>query len=70
MKDRIRVTVQVIETEMGTHVWADRYVHELDEIFELQDEVIDGIVSQFQPHSARAEGERARAGISGSVLLH
>ena len=42
---RIRVTVQLIEAKTGNHVWAERYDRELEDIFELQDEITHAIVT-------------------------
>ena len=36
---RVRITAQLIETDTGTHVWAERYDRPLDDIFEVQDEI-------------------------------
>jgi adenylate cyclase len=43
--DRLRVTVQLIDTESDTHIWAERYDRKLDDIFALQDEVTSSIVA-------------------------
>lgn len=43
---RVRVTVQLIEADGGTHLWADRYDRELEDIFAVQDEVTRTIVSR------------------------
>ena len=37
--DRLRVTAQLIDTETGAHVWADRYDRELADVFLVQDEI-------------------------------
>ncbi|MEX0281180.1 MAG: adenylate/guanylate cyclase domain-containing protein [Arenibacterium sp.] len=37
--NRVRITAQLIETQTGTHVWAERYDRLLDDIFEVQDEI-------------------------------
>jgi TolB-like protein/class 3 adenylate cyclase len=42
---RVRINVQLIDAEDGTHVWADRFDRELADIFMLQDEVVGRIVS-------------------------
>jgi TolB-like protein len=34
-KNRVRITGQHIEAEKGTHIWADRYEGDLDDIFAL-----------------------------------
>ena len=40
--DRVRVTVQLIDGETETHVWAERYDRKLEDIFAIQDEVTVG----------------------------
>ena len=41
----LRINAQLIDTENGTHVWAERYDRKLTDVFELQDEVTQTIVS-------------------------
>ena len=43
--DRIRINVQLIDAIKGYHVWADRYDGELDNIFKLQDQFTQKIVT-------------------------
>jgi adenylate cyclase len=42
---RVRVTVQMVETETGGHIWAERYDRDLEDIFAVQDEITQAIVS-------------------------
>ncbi len=42
---RIRVTTQLIDAVSGHHLWAERYDRELEDIFAIQDEIIETIVS-------------------------
>jgi adenylate cyclase len=57
--NRIRVTAQLIDATDGHHVWAERYDRELQDIFELQDEITDAIMQALNPELVRAESERA-----------
>jgi adenylate cyclase len=43
--DRVRVTVQLVDGETETHVWAERYDRKLEDIFDIQDEVTAAIVA-------------------------
>ncbi len=43
--DRVRVTVQLVDASNGEHIWAERYDRELNDIFELQDELCQSIVA-------------------------
>ena len=45
---RVRINAQLIDAKAGDHVWADRYDRELTDIFEIQDEFSDAIVSALQ----------------------
>jgi TolB-like protein/class 3 adenylate cyclase len=42
---RIRISGQLISTQNGEHVWADRHDCSLDDLFEVQDEIVGSIVS-------------------------
>ena len=57
--NRIRITAQLIDAHTGHHVWAERYDRELDDIFDLQDEMSQTIVSALEPELSAAERERA-----------
>ncbi|MEM7224438.1 MAG: adenylate/guanylate cyclase domain-containing protein [Pseudomonadota bacterium] len=41
---RVRITAQLVEIESGKQVWAERYDRELEDIFEVQDQVTRSIV--------------------------
>ena len=43
--ERVRITAQLIEAATGAHLWAERYDRSLDDIFAVQDEVAQTIVS-------------------------
>jgi adenylate cyclase len=58
--DRVRVTVQLIDSETGSHVWADRYDRELGDIFDLQDELTQAIVATLPGRLLVAEEKRIR----------
>lgn len=57
---RVRITVQLIETAGGTHVWAERFDGSLDDVFDLQDEITAQVAGALQPSIRLAEIERSR----------
>ncbi|TNF64385.1 MAG: tetratricopeptide repeat protein [Rhodobacteraceae bacterium] len=57
---RIRVTVQLIETESGNHIWADRYDGQIEDMFDLQDRITEKVAGALQPSIRMAEIEKAR----------
>lgn len=58
--DRVRVTGQLIDANSGHQIWSDRYDRTLDDIFALQDEITDAIVSALEAAVGRAEMQRAQ----------
>jgi adenylate cyclase len=45
---RVRITAQLIDGETGGHLWAERYDRELADVFALQDEISQAIVSALK----------------------
>jgi TolB-like protein len=58
--NRIRISGQLINAETGNHIWAERFDGDLDDIFELQDEITHKIVGSIAPQIELAEVERGR----------
>jgi TolB-like protein len=57
---QLRVTAQLIETNAGTHLWAERYDGTLDEVFELQDRIAESAAAAIEPKLRYAEVDRVR----------
>ena len=57
---RLRITVQLIETEGGAHVWSSRYDGTIDEFFDLEDRITQQVAGALQPSIRGAEIERSR----------
>jgi adenylate cyclase len=57
--NRIRVTAQLVESEAGKHVWAQRYDRDLAYIFTVQDEITEAVTIAIAPAIADAERQRA-----------
>ena len=45
--NRIRITAQLIEVSNGFHLWSQKFDRELNDIFEVQDEISKAIVDQL-----------------------
>jgi tetratricopeptide (TPR) repeat protein len=58
--DRIRITVQLIDTKSGHHMWSERYDRQLKDIFKLQDEIAIEIAKAMQIHITEGEISKAR----------
>jgi len=58
--NRIRLTAQLLDGTSGNHLWAERYDRDLEDIFDLQDELTQTIVGAIEPELNKAEQARAR----------
>ncbi len=57
---RLRITGQLIDAGNGSHLWADRFDGLLDDVFDLQDQVTQEVVTAIEPSVRHAETVRAR----------
>jgi adenylate cyclase len=59
---RVRITAQLIDGATGNHLWAERYDRDLTDIFALQDEISEAIVTALKlkllPQEKRAIEKR------------
>ncbi len=56
---KLRITVQLVETAAGAHLWAERYDGLDSELFDLQDRITEQVAGALQPSIQKAEIERA-----------
>jgi len=59
--ERLRVTVQLIDTGNGQHLWAEQYDRPFVEIFALQDEITNGVAVALGDEIFSAEISRANS---------
>ncbi len=61
--NRLRISVQLIDAETDTPIWSDTYDKNLEDIFDVQDAVVQAIVNALQlkllPRETRTIAERA-----------
>jgi TolB-like protein/class 3 adenylate cyclase len=57
--NRVRISGQLIDAATGAHLWADRFDSQLDDIFDLQDQVTMNVIGAISPRLECAEIERA-----------
>ncbi|HEY1415023.1 MAG TPA: TIR domain-containing protein [Caulobacteraceae bacterium] len=70
--NRVRITAQLIEAATDTHLWAERWDRDLDDIFALQDEISQAIVAALKirllPDERRAIERRGTANAEAYTL--
>jgi hypothetical protein len=57
--NRMRVNVQLIDSETGNHLWAERFDKPVADIFDMQDEVVARLANQLGTELITAEARRA-----------
>jgi serine/threonine-protein kinase len=75
---RVRVTVQLVTTGDGTHVWSERYDRELGDVFALEDDIATAVAARLRgeqpagshrPPRARVGAEAHQAYLEGRYHL-
>jgi adenylate cyclase len=65
--DRLRITVQLIDTANDSHVWAEKYDRKIEDIFDIQDEVTSAIVATLPGRVEASQQERVKRKQPGSM---
>src|SRR5579871_1225767 len=57
--NRMRVNVQLIDAETGSHLWAERFDKPLADLFDMQDEIVARLAGTLNTELIAAEARRA-----------
>src|SRR5271165_1976954 len=57
--NRMRVNVQLIDAETGSHLWAERFDKPLADLFDMQDEIVARLAGALNAELVAAEARRA-----------
>ena len=57
---RLRITGQLIDATTGAHLWADKFEGDLQDVFDLQDDVATSVVGAIAPRLIAADAELAK----------
>src|SRR5438552_16775481 len=60
MGARIRINAQLIDSDSGSHIWAEKFDRDLAELFTVQDQVVQTIVSTLVGRVQASDFERVR----------
>lgn len=67
---RLRVTAQLVDAVTAAHLWAQNYDGALDDVFAMQDRIVESVVSIVEPMVKRAEIERNRSKPAASLSAY
>jgi adenylate cyclase len=68
--NRVRLAAQLIDCLNGSHVWADRFEGDLDDVFALQDRITQDIVTALEVRLTYGEQARVWRARSVSPLVY
>jgi len=68
--NRVRVTAQLVTTATGHHIWAERYDRSLDDLFAVQDEITETIVSTLVGRIETVGIERAKRKTTENMVAY
>ncbi|MBT4933764.1 MAG: adenylate/guanylate cyclase domain-containing protein [Rhodospirillaceae bacterium] len=57
--NRLRITAQLIDANSGHHVWAEKFDRQLEDIFDVQDEITNHIAAIIVPELESFENRRS-----------
>jgi adenylate cyclase len=57
---QVRITAQLIDAVTNTHIWAEKYDRELKDIFKVQEDITQSIVTTIAPQFLSAEMTRTQ----------
>jgi TolB-like protein len=58
--NRMRVNVQLIDAETGSHLWAERFEYPVADLFVMQDEIVSRLAYTLNVQLTNAEARRAQ----------
>jgi TolB-like protein len=66
-RSRVRIAGQLIDSETGAHIWAERFDGTLEDVFDLQDQVASAVAGAIEPRLRLAEIARAGRKPTGNL---
>ena len=68
---RVRITAQLIDVTTDSHLWSDTYDRELDDIFAVQDDIAQAVVTELRGALLAKTGVKAAAtGRTENAMAH
>ena len=68
--ERLRITAQLVDGTTSAHLWADRFDGAVEDVFDVQDRIMESVATIVEPQIREAEIERSRRERPGSVAAY
>jgi TolB-like protein len=66
--NRLRVNVQLIDAETGSHLWAERFETAVTDLFDIQDEIVSRLANTLNAELIEAEARRAERSLHPDAM--
>jgi TolB-like protein/class 3 adenylate cyclase/tetratricopeptide (TPR) repeat protein len=66
--DRLRVNVQLVDAETGSHLWAERFDKPVGDLFDMQDEIVSRLANTLDAELVAAEARRAERSLHPDAM--
>jgi TolB-like protein/class 3 adenylate cyclase/tetratricopeptide (TPR) repeat protein len=66
--NRLRVNVQLVDTESGNHLWAERFDKPIADLFDMQDEIVSRLANTLDAQLVEAEARRAERSLHPDAM--
>jgi TolB-like protein len=66
--NRIRINVQLLDAETGTHLWAERFDKPIADLFDVQDEIVSRLANTLDAQLAEEEARRSERSLHPSSM--
>jgi TolB-like protein/class 3 adenylate cyclase len=67
---RMRVNVQLVDADTGSHLWAERFDKPVADLFDMQDEIVSRLANRLGQELAAAEAGRAARSANPDSMDH
>jgi TolB-like protein/class 3 adenylate cyclase/Tfp pilus assembly protein PilF len=68
--NRMRINVQLIDAETGSHLWGERFDKPVADLFDMQDEIVSRLANRLGQELAAAEAGRAARSANPDSMDH
>jgi TolB-like protein len=68
--NRLRVNVQLVDAETGSHLWGERFDKPVADLFDMQDEIVSRLANRLGQELLAAEARRAERAANPDSIDH
>jgi TolB-like protein len=66
--NRLRINVQLIDAEIGNHLWAERFDKPIADLFDMQDEIVSRLANALDTQLIAAEARRSERSLHPDAM--